>query len=462
MGLVHHPNVVTDGLIACWDAGNRRSYPGTGLDWIDLAGGANGFITNNGGDAIDFIDEKGGYLDFDGGDDYVACPQPNYDTTGDWSWCMWLNRITSGAPTYPVWYGYGNDPGTRIFWYDAGSGVIKLGLYSQESGNNSSTRPVITTRFPANEWSMFALKKEGNSVYFCVDADEWTEIDRASSNWGSDEFIWRDIGQSLNGYYWHGYIASVHMYNRGISFDEVKQNYEVMKPRFVPRITKSGMFANWDAGDPESYSGGTTWKDTANHYDGTLENDDDGSLTFDSANGGSLVFDGTDDYVGPIAIGDHSSTARSVIIWAAADSYAQSNHEHFTAFNSATDKFSASLGLSNHAGYFYFKSKMTHTSAYQWGIASTSLVAGSWHCWAVTINASDEIVAIYQDGESKTSAHNDGVHLKDDTYIGCRMDGSSVQNPWAGKIGTVRLYTKTLSAAEIMDNFQKTRGRFGV
>ena len=223
---------LSDGIIACWDAGGKRSYPGTGTTWTDVVDGNNGTITNAGLDIIDFVDEKGGYLDFDGGDDYVACPQPNYDTTGDWSWCMWLNRITSGAPTFPVMFGYGVSNGTRIFWYDAGSGVIKLGLYSQESSNNSTTRPVITTRLPANEWSIFALKKEGNSVYFCVDADEWTEIDRASSNWGSDEFIWRDIGQSLNAYYWNGYIANVYLYNRALSLAEITQSYNAIRGRF--------------------------------------------------------------------------------------------------------------------------------------------------------------------------------------------------------------------------------------
>jgi len=264
-----------------------------------------------------------------------------------------------------------------------------------------------------------------------------------------------------NGHDFMGYIASVAIYNRVLTAAEVLQNYEATKSRFLPRITKSGMLANWDAGDPKSYNGGTTWKDTANHYDGTLENDDDGSLTFDSANGGSLDFDGTDDYVGPIAIGDYSGTARSVIVWVAADSYAQSSSDERSVFNSTSDKFSVSLGLSNHYGYFYFKSKMTHTGTYQQGIASTSLVAGSWHCWAVTINASDEIVAIYQDGESKTDAHSNGFYFRDDTYIGCRMNSSTVEGPWNGKIGTVRLYTKTLSAAEILDNYNKTKGRFG-
>ena len=226
MATSYAPNIVSDGIVACWDAGSRRSYPGTGTTWTDVVGGNNGTITNSGSNTIDFIDEKGGYLDFDGSNDYVACPQPNYNTTGDWSWCMWLNRQTASAPTYPLIFGYGGS-GTRIFWYNDGSDV-KIGLYSQQT---SGPQPAVNDRFPANEWCMFALKKEGNSVYFCFDADEWTEYTRSSSNWGSDEFIWRDIGKGSN-YYWHGYIASVHMYNRGISLDEVKQNYNATKWRF--------------------------------------------------------------------------------------------------------------------------------------------------------------------------------------------------------------------------------------
>ena len=166
-------------------------------------------------------------LDFDGGDDYVACPQPNYDTTGDWSWCMWLYRKNAGG--FPLIFGYGVNEGTRVFWYNSGSNVI-LGIYSQES---SGPQPAVNDRFPLNEWCMFALKKEGNSLYFCFDADEWTEYTRSSGNWGSDEFIWRDIGKGHTSYYWNGYIASVHMYNRGISLDEVKQNYNATKGRFT-------------------------------------------------------------------------------------------------------------------------------------------------------------------------------------------------------------------------------------
>ena len=265
MGTAYNTNVVTDGLISCWDAGNRKSYPGTGDTWYDVVNGNNGTLENMSA-AYGFYSEKGGIIRFDGGDDYVACPQPNYDTTGDWSWCMWLNRRNTGG--FSVWFGYGVNEGTRIFWYGYPS-TVKIGIYSQES---SGPQPTVTDRFPANEWCMFALKKEGNSLYFCFDADEWTEYTRHSGNWGSDEFIWRDIGKGHTTYYWSGYIASVHMYNRGISLDEVKQNYNATKSRFKPRITTDGLFASWDAGDPASYNGGQTWTDTANGFVGPFYN----------------------------------------------------------------------------------------------------------------------------------------------------------------------------------------------
>ena len=462
MGTVYNTNVVTDGIKFYWDAANRRSYPGTGTVWTDVVKGKTGTLDN-----ATFSNQKGGYVEFDGTNDSVQISNDADFTmpAGDWTICVWCADLGGNTDKRHIVGTYGSYPR----WVIRDTDDLAAGWAFVTNSGDGWERAYSTVDIQDTDDEWHYLVVTGSAGGSSGSLKLYTDgVDTSLSSSYAVESITRSpgaitMGETIGGHHeLEGNIASVAIYSRILTPAEVKQNYEATKSRFLPRITKSGMFANWDAGDPQSYSGGTTWKDTANHYDGTLENDDDGSLTFDSANGGSLVFDGTDDYVGPIAIGDHSSTARSVIIWAAADSYAQSNNDEFSAFNSATDKFSASLGLSNHYGYFYFKSKMTHTSTYQGGIASTSLVNGSWHCWAVTINASDEIVAIYQDGESKTSGSNNGFSLKDDTYIGCRMQSGSVQYPWAGKIGTVRLYTKTLSAAEIMDNFQKTRGRFGV
>ena len=47
MGLSHSPRIVTDGLVLCLDAANKRSYPGAGTTWTDLtANKNNGTLTN--------------------------------------------------------------------------------------------------------------------------------------------------------------------------------------------------------------------------------------------------------------------------------------------------------------------------------------------------------------------------------------------------------------------------------
>ena len=37
MGLFHSPKIATDGLILNLDAGNTKSYPGSGTTWTDLS-----------------------------------------------------------------------------------------------------------------------------------------------------------------------------------------------------------------------------------------------------------------------------------------------------------------------------------------------------------------------------------------------------------------------------------------
>jgi len=62
-----------------------------------------------------------------------------------------------------------------------------------------------------------------------------------------------------------------------------------------PKIVTDNLILCLNAADKKSYSGsGTTWHDrSGNDYDGTLTN----GPTFSDANGGSIVFDGVDDYV---------------------------------------------------------------------------------------------------------------------------------------------------------------------
>ena len=38
MGVAYNPSIITDGLVLLLDAGNPKSYSGSGNDWLDLSG----------------------------------------------------------------------------------------------------------------------------------------------------------------------------------------------------------------------------------------------------------------------------------------------------------------------------------------------------------------------------------------------------------------------------------------
>ena len=48
MAFSHSPKIVTDGLVLSLDAGNVKSYPGTGATWFDKSGNNSNGALNNG------------------------------------------------------------------------------------------------------------------------------------------------------------------------------------------------------------------------------------------------------------------------------------------------------------------------------------------------------------------------------------------------------------------------------
>jgi hypothetical protein len=68
------PDVVRDGLIFYFDAGEPSSYSGSGTTWSDLSGsGNNGTLVNG----VSYSNTNGGTLSFDGVNDYVSTTSLN-------------------------------------------------------------------------------------------------------------------------------------------------------------------------------------------------------------------------------------------------------------------------------------------------------------------------------------------------------------------------------------------------
>ena len=70
------PNIVQDGLVAVFDAGSTRSYPGTGTVWYNLIGTVNGTLS-----ASSIGTTTAGTMTFDGVDDSIDIPLASLAST---------------------------------------------------------------------------------------------------------------------------------------------------------------------------------------------------------------------------------------------------------------------------------------------------------------------------------------------------------------------------------------------
>ena len=246
MGLVHHPNLVTDGLVGCWDAANRRSYPTTGTMWTDLVGGQNGTLVNGSDGSLTFNSAHGGYLeDFDGTDDYITIPDSDYldsitsaITVSVWVRpCSLADRATGvgtivSKPSHSYWgspYAAWNmrlrhgtsegDYGTETveFW---AAGSYGGQFYSSSSIPRETWTHIVGTYDGANQ------KIYINGVLDATDAQTAAIATTAQpllfgTNYGGP-------GSELL----EGSLANVLIYNRGLTAAEIKELYYMQKSRF--------------------------------------------------------------------------------------------------------------------------------------------------------------------------------------------------------------------------------------
>ena len=226
-----------------------------------------------------------------------------------------------------------------------------------------------------------------------------------------------------------------------------------------PGMVTDGLVLCLDAADSLSYPGsGTTWYDlSGNGNDGSLVN----GPTYGSVNGGSIVFDGSNDYVIIPYNSNLNPTTITVSAWIKrnqAVSYAHFiglpinnstwNYPYMSygvEYIGITDTITFSLGFTDNT--------FDYTNAAAYG-------NNRWFYFAATYDQSN--VKVYIDGalittraETKTLYNSTA-----DFYIGAI--NTSSQYPFNGNIAQVSIYNKALAAAEIQQNFDAFRGRFGI
>jgi hypothetical protein len=231
-------------------------------------------------------------------------------------------------------------------------------------------------------------------------------------------------------------------------------------PRFG--IVQDGLVLNLDAGNTSSYPGsGTTWFDlTSNNNDGTLIN----GPTFDSANGGSIVFDGLNDYV---SIPNSSTTLTygnsdfSIFCWVYVSSFNQFSSIIGKADSTATRK-EWSLQVSRQATFRPAFITTDNTSA--WAVELNSPNTLSLNQWYnIGVSRVGSTFSLYINGSSVASVSNNITILSNtlNVEIGRLVNDSTYD--FAGRISNILIYkNKGLSATEVLQNYNATKTRFGL
>ena len=220
-------------------------------------------------------------------------------------------------------------------------------------------------------------------------------------------------------------------------------------------IVTNGLVLSLDAGNLKSYpTSGTTWTDLSrNGNNGTLIN----SPTFSSLNGGSIVFDGVNNYVETNKTITTSDSSYSLGIWAKSSSTGISNRPVGNA-----DGLNGLTGMDIIWGYpasnnVYAVRRVGLNN----GTCDTQITVNNlstqWHYIMVTYNHTGIGTVMYADGISAGTNTNLGFTCNLPFRVG--RDGAAVQS-FTGQISVVQIYNRALSASEVLQNYNTTKGRF--
>jgi hypothetical protein len=227
-------------------------------------------------------------------------------------------------------------------------------------------------------------------------------------------------------------------------------------------IVTNGLVLYLDAANYQSYvSGSTTWRDlSSSNLSGSLIN----GPTYSSGNAGSIVFDGTNDYmIGPLF--DtllNYSTAGTIEIWFNLISNPGANYRDVWSF------------IGSNRTMWFENDEITNPSPilrYVWRLSNGSLGALSSGI-SYSSRAINNVVCNYSTvgGNTNFQIYVNGILIDQTTSAGSLTNDSTSQL----KIGydtvgyqnmrvySFKIYNRALTASEVLQNYNATKGRFGL
>jgi hypothetical protein len=220
-----------------------------------------------------------------------------------------------------------------------------------------------------------------------------------------------------------------------------------------PNIVTSGLLFAYDAGSERCYpgSGTSTTNIMSQASPGTLQN----GVGFNTANGGFWEFDGVDNKIEvtnfPTSVFNGSCTMESWVYW---------NDDTRSTILGNYDAGANDVNFEKLTGKklrFYWNRGERDVTA------SNVVVLNTWQCVVFVRDTAANAFKFYVNGILVATVSNDGSNIAStgSTFrIGAdSRNGSTVTN---GDISTVRMYNIALTAAQVTQNYNAQKTRFGL
>jgi hypothetical protein len=447
MGLNYNPTIVSDGLVMYFDPANSRSSVGSGNTIYDLTGNSN-TCTFSATPTYD-VASKGNILL--AGSGTVAHTSTLWGSN-QFTFSVWAKKIGTGS---------NGERGIMIAkdtnYIDHGYNNLTLASFK-----TSLSQPLIYGNAQAsrNEWRHYATTYDGTlaCLYENGALTGTTSFTGPLTSTSTPLYI----GQFNGGDYdFNGKLGTIMTYNRALSAQEVKQNYDATKARYItsPNIVTSGLILNYDMSNYRSapFSGTSIYDLSGFGNTGTLTN----GPTYSGLNDGCLVFDGSNDY---IDAGNNISNTYSALTIETVFKVGITNKKQalISTYNSGLGWGIEILDntSSNKFNFFGFTSAGVYTSVQS---SSSAALSQNYHITAVFSGSNS--VSLYVNGVNNVSVATNYPTITKGVSDNLRIgDDPSAANAlyFQGNIYATRLYNRALTQQEILQNYNATKGRFGL
>lgn len=434
--------------------GQKWGILNTDRSIIDLSGNDDNGLLGNGTTAdmplFDYYNK--GALKLDGSTEYITVPNSTILSPSTVTVSLWIKRNSyqSGITNFLRRNDF--DSYAMMATYNTDTVWFRI----------RNTVPAVVdaqTSMPLNTWTNLVGTFDGSNVRIYKDgalantAANTSPINYTATN--TTMIIGRD--DAVSGRYAPVSYGSILIYSRALSAAEVAQNYEAQKSRFANTIVQQGLLLNLDAGNPYSYAGaGTTWYDVSgNNKIGTLT----GGVTYSSIYGGDFILDGVNGY---IQTDLNQNTDNAQITWEAWfwDNSAGFGANLNTAIISnygpvATTPFTI-LHIFDNGIPFFGQRNSSGTADEVYGL--TNICNGVWHHVVGVVDSSNML--IYVDGVlQQTKTKITGTTTSGQNLV---IGGNHLGRYQSCRIASARCYNIALSAAQVLQNYNATKGRFGL